>query len=100
MALFEKYNSIARERGVLNLRSGGVGEIAGRPTFVILRDLPYEGPDGPYPDARLVMHVDQEHLLPIAVFSYADAAQTQLLGSYVFTDIELNPDFGDDAFAF
>ncbi len=99
-ALFERYNALARERGVLNVRFAGTGEIDGRPTYVIQRELPYEGPDGPYPDALMIMHIDQEHLLPVAVFSYADAAQKKLLGSYVFTKIELNPQLGDDAFAF
>ncbi len=98
--LFETYSTVAAQRGVLDLRYGGTGTIDGRPTYLILRDLPYEGPSGPFPDARLVLHVDQEWLLPVAVYSYADHEEKSLLGSYVFTQVELNPGFGEDAFKF
>ena len=98
--LLETYNAIAAERGVLDLRYDGVGAVDGRPTYVITRDLPYEDANGPYPDARLVLHLDQEWLLPVAVYSYADHTETKLLGSYVFTKVELNPRFADDAFSF
>jgi hypothetical protein len=98
--LLEAYNAVAAERGVLTLRYGGTGVVGGRPTYVIVRDLPYEGPSGPYPDARMVLHLDQQWLLPVAVYSYADHNQKELLGSYVFTQVELNPDFGADAFQF
>ena len=67
---------------------------------IILRDLPYAGPTGAYPDARMVLHLDQQWLLPVAVYSYADHAQKVLLGSYVFTQVEVNPGFGNDAFRF
>ena len=60
-------SAIAAEQGVLNIRYAGTGVIDGRPTFVIVRDLPYSGPRGPYPDARMVLHLDQEWLLPVAV---------------------------------
>lgn len=98
--LLEHFNSIAKARGVLDLRFAGTGEIDGRPTYVIVRDLPYEGPEGPYPDARMVLHLDQEWLLPVAVFSYADHQESELLGSYVFTNIELNPAFDENSFRF
>lgn len=98
--LLEKYNGIAAERGVLDFSYGGTGTVDGRPTFVFTRNLPYEGPAGPYPDARMILHVDQQWLLPVAVYSYADRDEKELLGSYVFTQIDLNPDFGDDAFKF
>jgi len=98
--LLEAYNAVAEERGVLDLRYGGEGVVDGRPTFIIVRDLPYEGPDGPYPDARMVLHLDQEWLLPVAVYSYADRDEKELLGSYVFTRIELNPNFDELAFKF
>jgi hypothetical protein len=98
--LFEMYNELAAERGDLKLSYGGTGKVDGRPTYVITRELPYTGPDGPYPDARLVMHLDQEWLLPVAVYSYADQDEKLLLGRYVFTDVELNPDFDGDAFKF
>ena len=98
--LFEAYNAIAAERGVLDLKYAGTGTVDGRPTFVLVRNLPYAGPTGPYPDARLVMHLDQEWLLPVAVYSYADKEEKSLLGSYVFSKIELNPEFTASEFAF
>lgn len=98
--LLEHYNRIAAEQGVLDLKFSGVDEIAGRPTYVLIRKLPYKNASGPYPDALMILHIDQELLLPVAVFSYADHAKRNLLGSYVFTDIELNPDFEESAFRF
>jgi hypothetical protein len=62
--------------------------------------LPYDGPEGTYPDARMVLHLDQEWLLPTAVYSYADHEGKDLLGSYVFTKVRLNPGLTDDAFKF
>jgi hypothetical protein len=98
--LLEAYNAAAAERGVLDLRYAGTGVVDQRPTFVLVRDLPYAGPNGPYPDARLVLHLDQQWLLPVAVYSYADHLEKDLLGSYTFTQVELNPDFSADAFQF
>ena len=98
--LLEAYNAVAAERGVLKVHYGGTGVVRGRPTYVIVRDLPYTGPKGPYPDARLILHLDQEWLLPTAVYSYADHQQKELLGSYEFKQVELNPGFGPDAFQF
>ncbi len=98
--LFEAYNAVAAEKGVLDLKYTGTGTVDGRPTFVLTRLLPYDGPSGPYPDAKLVMHLDQEWLLPVAIYSYADQDEKELLGSYVFTQVQLNPDFGADEFAF
>ncbi len=98
--LLQAYNAVAAERGVLDIHYGGTGTVDGRPTYVIVRDLPYEGPGGPFPDARLVLHIDQEWLLPVAIYSYSDHDEKSLLGSYVFTKINLNPGFGDDAFKF
>lgn len=98
--LLEHYNAKAEERGVLDLGYGGTGEVDGRPTYVLVRNLPYEGPDGPYPDARMVLHLDQEWLLPVAVYSYADHEEKELLGSYVFMKVELDPGFDDTHFAF
>jgi hypothetical protein len=98
--LLEGYNAAAAERGVLDLRYGGTGVVDGRPTFIIVRDLPYDGPSGPYPDARMILHLDQEWLLPVAVYSYADHQEKELLGSYVFTQVDLHPDFDGDDFEF
>lgn len=98
--LLESYNAIAAERGVLELRYAGTGTIDGRPTFILVRDLPYEGPSGPYPDARMVLHLDQEWLLPVAVYSYADHQERELLGRYEFTQVDLRPRFDADDFEF
>jgi len=100
LTLLLKYNEVARQRGVLKLHYGGTGEIDGQSTYVLIRDLPYEGPDGPYPDARMVLHLDRQTLLPLAVFSYADHEGKKLLGSYVHTQVELNPGLTDTAFQF
>ena len=98
--LLEAYNTVAAERGVLDLRYAGTGVVDQRPTFVLVRNLPYTGPNGPYPDARMVLHLDQQWLLPVAVYSYADHQEKNLLGSYLFTQVELNPDFNAEAFQF
>jgi hypothetical protein len=98
--LLEAYNRAAEERGVLDIRYGGTGMVDGRRTFVIVRDLPYEGEGGAYPDARMVLHLDQEWLLPVAVYTYADHDEQTLLGSYVFTQVDINPGFTDQDFEF
>jgi hypothetical protein len=99
-SLFEKFCGAAAERGVLDLKYAGTGTVDSRPTFVLVRQLPYEGANGTFPDAKLVLHLDQEWLLPVAAYSYADKDEKELLGSYVFTKIELNPTFDDNTFAF
>lgn len=98
--LLEHYNRVGEKNGVLDIRYGGEGTIDGRPTYVLIRHLPYDGPEGIYPDARMVLHLDQEWLLPTAVYSYADREGRELLGSYVFTQVRLNTGLGDDAFKF
>lgn len=98
--LFERYCELARRSGVLDMRHAGNGTVDQRPTYVIVRHLPYTGEDGPYPDAKLVLHLDQEWLLPVAVESYADREGTRLLGRYVFTRVELNPGLTEQDFAF
>jgi hypothetical protein len=99
-ALLERYNQLAADHGVRDLRYVGEGEVDGRPTYVIERHLPYSGPDGMWPDARMVLHLDQEWLLPTAVYSYADHAGKELLGSYVMTNVRLNPGLNEKAFDF
>jgi hypothetical protein len=48
----------------------------------------------------MVMHLDQEWLLPVAVYSYADHEEKKLLGRYIFTDVNLEPKFSDKDFEF
>lgn len=98
--LLDRYNQLGLDRGVLDLRYDGEGEVDGRPTYKITRYLPYEGPDGIWPDAKMVMHLDQEWLLPTAVYSYADREGKVLLGSYVHTQVKVNPRLDDKAFEF
>ena len=86
------------EQGVLDCRFAGQGAVEGRPTYVIVRRLPYTGPEGEYPDARQVLHLDQEWLLPVAIYSYADEEERVLLGSYVTIGVELNPGLDDAVF--
>lgn len=98
-ALFERYNRMAEKDGVLKLAYGGTGTIGGRPTYIIIRQLP-ERTDDAFPDALLKMHLDQEWLLPTGVFSYSDLAGRKLLGSYLITNVVLNPGLTDAAFKF
>ncbi len=98
--MLEEYNTAAAEKGVLRFRFVGTGQIDGRPTYVFERYLPYQGEDGPWPDAKMVLHLDQQWLLPVAVYSYADAKGTKLLGSYVFEDVKLNVGLTDRDFEF
>lgn len=100
LELWLNYNTAAREAGVLDIKYVGPGTIDNRPTHVFTRRLPYTGPNGQFPDARCDVHLDQEWLLPVAVYSYADADGKVLLGSYVMVNVKLNPRFGPDTFKF
>ncbi len=77
--------------GAVDWRCEGEGEIDGRSTLILVRRLPDEGPNDIYPDARLVVHLDREWRLPVAVYSYADSAGKVLLGSYITTNVQLAP---------
>ena len=68
----------------------GRGEIGGRPTYVFERHLPYTGDEADYPDRLLVFHIDGQYLVPTGCYCYADEAEQALLGSYLYTDIQLN----------
>ena len=96
----ENVHKLALDRGVLDIRYDGPGRVDGRPTYVLVRHLPYSGPEGEFPDARLVLHLDQEWLLPVAIYSYGDREEKELLGSYVLTSVKLNQNFDDDTFKF
>lgn len=98
--LFDRFNRVAAQRGELVVRYDGEGEIDGRPTFRLVRLLPYTGQGGMYPEARLEFHLDQETLLPTAVFAWGKADGAYLLGSYVFTDVQLNCGLSDADFRF
>jgi hypothetical protein len=98
--LLERVNDLAAARHELDFQYAGEGAVDGRATVILVRHLPYTGAGGPYPDAKLVLHLDQEWLLPTAVYSYTDPEGHELLGSYVFTQVQLNPGLGEDDFRF
>ncbi|NOX59225.1 MAG: DUF1571 domain-containing protein [Planctomycetes bacterium] len=91
--LFIYYSEKAKANGELTLRYVGHGEIGGRPTYKIERILPYDGDEANYPDNLLILHMDQETLLPVGCFAYSDEAGKELLGSYIYTDVVLNPGY-------
>lgn len=97
--LLADINAKATAKGHLDFKFEGAGEVDGRPTLIFRRYLP-EGKAGEYPDAKMILHMDREWLLPVAVYSYSDRAGTDLLGSYVMTNVELNPGLTDEAFKF
>ncbi len=99
-SIFERYNEQARKQGVLDLQYAGEGQVDGRPTYVLVRKLPYSGLKGPWPERRLIVHIDKEWLLPTGVMAYADDACRELLGSYQFTRVQLNPGFSETDFRF
>ena len=86
--------------GGLRWTCEGSGVIDGRPTRKLIRRLPYTGAGGAYPDARLVVHLDREWLAPVAIYSFADEHERILLGSYVTTQVRLNPALADSSFEF
>ncbi len=100
VGLLDQINTQAAQAGVLDYKFSGAGEVDGRPTLVFTRRLPAAKSQNPWPDALLVMHVDQEWLLPTALYSYADAEGKELLGSYVTTRVRFNPGFDESAFRF
>lgn len=100
LELFWEINRKAARNGHLKLWMEPDGSIAGRPTHVIVRHLPIDYERRGYPDARLVMHIDKELLLPVAIYQYADYDGRKLLASYVYRDIQLNPGLRDADFRF
>lgn len=83
-------NERAARDGALELRYQGLGAVDGRATYVLIRELPYQAGSTAYPEARMVLHVDRELLVPLSIFSYADPAGRTLLASYQFIDLDPN----------
>lgn len=81
-----------------SLRFVGEGQVDGRPTYAFERTLPYTGDERDFPDRLLVIHVDQEWLVPSACVSYADDQRQQMLGSYVLADVAFNVGLSDADF--
>lgn len=75
----------------LSIRFSGEGVIDGRPTLIIERVIRRPRRIGPKAAARLVLHIDQEWLLPVSVQCYEDPRGRRLTRSYVFTNVRLNP---------
>lgn len=98
--ILDRFNTLAERNGVLDFRFEGEDKVDGRVTFRFVRHLPYTGEKGTYPDARMVLHIDQEWLLPTAVHSYADREGKKLLGSYVIKNLKLNQGFSERDFQF
>lgn len=99
LRLILKYCDLSANRGELDVRYLGEGTLGGRPTYVFERRLQYTGDHGLYPDRLLVVHLDQEYLLPTCCIAYADEAGTKLLGRYVITDVKFNVGLTDRDFA-
>lgn len=97
--LLLKYSDMARDRGELDLAYLGRSELNGQATYLFRRRLPYTGEDGRYPERLLLVHLDRDTHLPIGVFTWADDEKQELLGSYVFKDVELNPGLPDEVFS-
>lgn len=93
-----EYSQLAQQRGDLELRYVGTGEVDGRETFVFERYLPYDGSESTYPDALLRFHIDKQWRVPTALYSYADEQGDVLLGSYLFSDVKFNVGLDDDDF--
>jgi len=85
LKLILEVNKQAQKNGELSFSYTGTGEVDGRKTYVFERFLP-EKPC--YPDQHLVVHIDQEWMVPVGTFSYD--ARGQLLGKYVYHDVKLN----------
>ena len=96
--LVVKYCRKAEAESALQFEYVGRGVIDGRPTYVFERRLPYNGDESHYPDRLLVLHMDQELLLPTACFAYSDDQGAELLGNYVYRDVQLNQGYTPDDF--
>jgi hypothetical protein len=94
-----EFCDMGANRHELDVRYVGQGTLAGRPTYMVERRLPYTDENGRYPDRLLVVHLDQEYQLPTGCISYADEARKELLGSYIITDVQFNVGLTDMDFA-
>jgi len=95
--LITLYAERAVAQGTGSIEYAGEGNIDGRPTWILRRTLPYAG-QGRWPDRVLIVHIDQEMLLPVACYAYADDDQQVLLGKYIFQDVQLNVGLTDADF--
>lgn len=96
--LIIRYSAKAQAENALTLNYTGEGSVGDRPTYQFERLLPYDGNEDNYPDRLLVFHIDQESLLPVACYAYSDKEGNDLLGSYIYTDVKLNPGYSPEDF--
>jgi len=98
LELIIKYCRLAEAEGGFELRYVGDGTVGDRQTYVLERVLPYAGENGTYPDRRAIVHLDKQWLIPLSTHCYADDGKSELLASYVFTDVCLNVGLTDQDF--
>lgn len=99
--LLEQYNRTALDNNELDFRYVGPSTVAGRASFQFERYVPENKVDGvKYVDARMIMHIDQEWFVPLAIYSYADHAGKKLLGQYMFSEVNVHPNFTAKDFEF
>ena len=85
LKLILNVNRLAKKTGDLEFRFVGQSKLNGRKTLKFERFLP----DKPnYPDQHLIVHIDQEWLIPVGIFCYN--SRGKLLGKYLYKDIKLN----------
>ena len=94
-----KICDLGESRKELDIKYVGEGMLAGRPTYMFERRLPYTNEGGRYPDRLLIVHLDKEYLLPTSCSSYGDEAKSELLGRYVLSDVRFNVGLADNDFA-
>lgn len=68
----------------------GADAIDQRPTLCFRRRLPYPDEPGDWPDRLMILHLDAEELVPIALYAYADDDASQLLARYEFRNLRCN----------
>jgi len=96
--IFLESSKLAQSRNELTMEFLGESQFDGRPTWVIRRFLPYTGPDCPYPDGTVLLHLDQEWRVFTAIYSYADRESKQLLGRYEYRSVKMNPGLAQSEF--
>src|SRR5262249_31376352 len=84
------YSGMAQQRGELSLKLEGESEFDGRPTWILKRHVPYNGPGGLYPDATAIYQIEQEWRIPVACYSYADSRAKQRPGRDEYRDVRMN----------
>ncbi len=98
--LLIKYCKIAESRGELSLEFKGETHFDGRPVWVLVRRLPFDGDASLYPDRTAEIFIDKEYRIPVAVYCYSDDARKpdKLLGKYEYRDIRFNVGLTDAVF--